>query len=655
MLEICQKFGQEALQEKSPSQRKEIFLSSQTIVPQLPWSNFKGEPCEVIINLNTDTNEIELIAGEELDPEKRQEKFGFELRGSNSRKIYFTSNNAHYHLETIPDHIAYYEDNFEVNNSDYYKWLVNLRNQFYTQIENEEDNGDWYLDLRKLESRFSLENEIDFTKLSKTKELRSPFNELLSKKVLGSTRKNDVTNINIASLKINGEYVHKSKFKEDYIDVVYHNQFSRFYGSSQTMAYKNKTCSFCDLDKEVTGKIDITTKFYITDKHNFFENQIQKKAYKSFAICENCYQETLYGINQIKTNYEGRLFGAKYYLIPKNVTDIEKFENKGEYLIEEVFQRDMGNPHSEAQQHEDMLKEMIEENIRFDFLFFFQDQASFNIIEMIPDVHIKSVNSLISTMEKINKFSLYRGQNNLNISLNQLYWLLFPNKNSHSNPDSALYRKDLIGLFKALLKKTTVSYRTLLNRFRNIFSRIYYKKQSINSYINNPIKMNQLLEVFYRVTNLKGVKNMNKSVSTTKIPVKELAEFFQNHSSLYENNPHRQGLVMLGYLMNGIWYEQNSEGKSSTVFDKLNFEGMSPRRLDRFINEITEYLKLYDRWANWETGDMHAAMMDRLQDIKKSGLNKDEVLFYILTGFSIGRQIGLQKARRKEQKGESNE
>lgn len=147
---------------------------------------------------------------------------------------------------------------------------------------------------------------------------------------------------------------------------------------------------------------------------------------------------------------------------------------------------------------------------------------------------------------------------------------------------------------------------------------------------------------------------------TTKPTVIEVSEealsnFFDVHDDIYGDAPARRGLVMLGYLMNQIWYKQNKEGKSSTILDKLNFEGMSVRRLNRFINEITEYLKLYEVWHYPNVGEIHASMMDHLQGVSDSGLSKDEVLFCILTGFSLGRHAGIQRSKQNSEGGNDDE
>ncbi len=665
MLEVCREVGREALSRKNEAERKREFLKSQTIVPELPGDSFKGERRELVVNLNTKRDQIELKTGRELDSNLRGDFFGFELMGKAGRKIYATTNNVYYHLETIPDLISYVNDKFNEGKPEFIEFLNNLREQFYA----EDSAGNEFLNLLKLEDRllkkdivqdffdkqddFKERNKDNYVEAFTKKDLKDPFIELFSKEILGSTRKSDAGKINICSLKINGEYLHKGSFQEDYVDTVYYDRHARFFENSESKVRNDKICSMCQHSKKVTGKIDVPTKFYITDKSYFFENGNDRDAYKSFALCEDCYQQLLHGIDQIQQDYQAWLFGCRYYLVPKNVSDFSDFENKAEYLLERVLTREAGSSHEETEKHLGVLNELDRQNIRFDFLFYFLDQASFNVVDLIPDVRVKDIKSILSTIDNLNQLPIYKSVQPL--SLNHIYWLLFPNQQSHSNSDPEQYRKDLLGIFKSLLKGTNISYRTVLNRFNTIFARIYHRRENLDFILNRPLHMNQLLELFQKEAQLKGVDAVSVSVSITDVTQEELQKFFEIHEDIYSKRPARQGLVMLGYLMNGIWYEQDQEGKSSTVLDKLNFEGMSPRRMDRFINEITEYLKLYERWHYPETGEIHALMMDRLQEISESKLSKDEVLFYILTGFSLGRKIGIDRAQESTNGGEDDE
>ena len=104
-------------------------------------------------------------------------------------------------------------------------------------------------------------------------------------------------------------------------------------------------CSMCGAkDKEVTGKIDIPTKFYITDKPYFFENLQDDNAYKSFALCGDCYEEIIAGISYVDDKLRSTMFNnVNYYVIPKNADDL----NKTSGLVKKIT-RILGNDKTKA-------------------------------------------------------------------------------------------------------------------------------------------------------------------------------------------------------------------------------------------------------------------------------------------------------------------
>ena len=63
--------------------------------------------------------------------------------------------------------------------------------------------------------------------------------------------------------------------------------------------------------------------------------------------------------------------------------------------------------------------------------------------------------------------------------------------------------------------------------------------------------------------------------------------------------------------------------------------------------DVTEILNIYDKYGNNQL--LHSQMMDRLQGIENSSLNKDEVVFYILSGISFGRYLGHKYSKNKEE------
>ena len=102
--------------------------------------------------------------------------------------------------------------------------------------------------------------------------------------------------------------------------------------------------------------------------------------------------------------------------------------------------------------------------------------------------------------------------------------------------------------------------------------------------------------------------------SAIEIGDEDIKEFFDIHKDTYGNNFYRQGLFLLGKLINSVKREQEKDKKTMTILNKINFDGIPVRRLKSFILDVSEALKIYDLFR-FET-KTYSSMMDRLQGIE---------------------------------------
>ena len=636
MIKSFQEIGNLQLEGVSNSEKRKKFLETQTILPNEPASDNDDADKyrEIIINFNLDTEEIEIKSGEELYVENREQFFGFDLLGRRSKKIYFTCNNLYYHLLTVPQMIDYINDKFRENEYDkFVNFLEDLKNRFYNT-----DGKKSFLKMDCFKDSITdkLTEYLDGKEINH-KNMQNGIEEYVSKDVLGSTRKNFVSNLNIFSLKINDQYITETEFDGDYIDIVYFERQGRFFDESEKMVKDHALCGTCNKKKQITGKIDIPTKFYVTSSPYFFENFNDNNAYKSFGICQECYQEVMVGISKVEQDYFGRLFNRlRYYVIPKNINDIEN-QDRALTLIQDILaDRPKGD-----EDHFEKLKNLKRRDFKMDFLFWRPDQASFIVLDLIDDVAYKDLKFIFRSLREINQntFGYQADTRNYKLYFNDLYWLLFPNYRSHKNPDTKLYRKEMLNLLDSIMKGKEIDYNYLIRKFINLLNkRYYFNKKNAKEVIAHPLKMNLMLSWLNQIINLKGGYKVREGSSLTEIEDKDIREFFEIHSDTYEDNSYRQGLFLLGILMNQVLKEQQKENKSANILDKLSFDGMPVRRVKKFTKDITEILNIYDKYNLNQL--MHAQMIDRIQGIENSSLNKDEVVFYILSGLSFGRYLG---------------
>ena len=637
MIKSFQEIGKLQLEGLSDSQKRKKFLETQTILPNEPNSDNDDADKyrEIIINLDLDNDEIEIKSGDELYEENREQFFGFELLGRRSKKIYFTCNNLYYHLLTVPQMLDYIDDKFQQSQfKEFQFFLENLKDNFYNT------NGKKsFLKFEKFKDSTAdkLTEYLDDKEINH-KNMQNVLDEYVSKDILGSTRKNFVNNLDIFSLKINGKYITESEYNDDYIDIVYFERQGRFFDQSEKMVKEYALCGTCNEKKLVTGKIDIPTKFYVTSSPYFFENLNDDNAYKSFGICQECYQEVMVGISKVEQNYYGRLFNRlRYYVIPKNINKDENYDRALE-IIKDIF---ADQPEGDKDHFEKLKKLKKKRDFKMDFLFWRPDQASFIVLDSIDDVSYDDIKSIFRSLRKVNQdtYGHESDARNYKLYFNDLYWLLFPNYRSHNSPDPKLYRKEMLNLFDSIMKGKDIDYNYLVRKFMTILNkRYYFNKKNEKEVIAHPIKMNLMLNWLSQITNLKGGYKVREGSNFTEIEDEDVKKFFEVHSETYEDNSYRQGLFLLGVLMNQVLKEQQKENKSANILDKLSFDGMPVRRVKKFTKDITEILNIYDKYNVNQL--LHAQMIDRLQGIENSSLNKDEVVFYILSGLSFGRYLG---------------
>lgn len=663
--------GNDKLKDCDNIKRKEEFLLSQLIEPnKISLSdNELDYRYEVVINLNTQTQRIEIKTGKELDPDNKKTFFGFYKMSPNEKKIYFTTNSLGYILRlTIPDMLEYIIENKrifsdEINN--YIKYLEKLKSLFYknigTIINKKKENHYYCLNNDLLPDEYknlfdnyynekycklNEENKKDIPKLQKL--YSDVFEKIIYDNVLNINSKK-FSKLNIFSLKIDGEYIHNTEYQELYKEIIYHQKCGNFFKKN---IKKNKLCFVCEKNKDVSGKIDIPTKFYSVTNKLFFENFNNSNAYKSFAICEECYQNVITGINFVKNNLTGYIFNINYYLIPKKIHNINNFEDKY-FFISEILRKKNITIDDTFKNKKDLLDEIKEENLSFDFLFYFTEQASFNIVDIINDVEFSTIYQIDKILSELNScFSFLKYK----VSLNDIYHLIF--KFTKRNIDSKIYRKELLQFLKNIYKLYNLNYNKIISKFNAVFKNIYFEKDTKEAdYIFRAINLNILLTLFYKLNILKRGDSM-QNTTVTEIVDGDIKDFFEVHSDTYKNNRFRQGLFLLGFIINGILKVQKD--KSATIMNKINFDGIPVNRIKRFVLDISDILKIYDKTVYHKiTSSLYANMIERLHEIENSNITKDETVFYILSGISFSKYIGNKKFEKnllnKKKESDSND
>ncbi len=636
------------------NEKREIFLKTQSIVPT-PRKN--GAENAIAINFDTQKREFTFEWDKEITPGNRDYFFAFSVGAPKDKKKFLSTNDiGNFYNKVFDDSLVYLADRRKKSKTkkwfsdnileDYDKFITTIKDMFYVK----EDKG-YILNKKMLSTdKKGILQEIEKKLQEKQKDSSKPippetlYSTFINKTLLGEEGKSEGKFPSVILAKIDGKSILESKnLKHSYINMVYYDLFERFFVEN---ARKDKTCHICAQKREVIGEIPLQMKFYGTTNNLYFENLKSQVAYRSFAICRECLKEVLTGMKYTSTELRDWILGVTCYLVPSMETEEENFEKKYKSIFKllkknEGYQKDI-------EEIEKLVKKSARKNFYFNLLFFDSPPGSqvFNIIKLISNIEYKNLVSKLKLFHDINnnyQLSLLRNS----LSLNDLRFHLFPSENSHKRPDPTLYRKDILDLLETFLHGYPMNYHMLIKRFTHIY-RVKFHRDNTDALA--AFKMVLLLSIFNKIKPLKGVRAMEDKTgkTVTEIQNEDYQKFIEAHQSIYENNFHRQGLFLLGTVINSIVYAQRD--KSSSFMKKLNFSGIPARRVDRLVSEVQNYCQIYkDKKGFYEAPGIWGNIMDRLQGIGESTMKPEEIVFYILTGISYAQYIGMKKGMEKKE------
>ncbi|OQX06463.1 MAG: hypothetical protein BWK80_50670, partial [Desulfobacteraceae bacterium IS3] len=314
---------------------------------------------------------------------------------------------------------------------------------------------------------------------------------------------------------------------------------------------------------------------------------------------------------------------------------------------------------------ESLVKKSEKKDFAFSLLFFDKQKNAFDILKLISNIEYKKL------VKKLEHFDDFRKAYDLallnqSFTLNDVRYNFFPSESSHNAEDiRKLYRKDILNFLEAFLHGYSISYTDMIRRFTDIYNRRFHRD---NSDILAPFKAALFFSILNKVKPLKGMA-MKGGNAVTEVQNEAFRKFFETHEAIYKENYYRQGLFLLGTVINKIVVAQqkkasqkneggegdeNKKGKpkkaTSTFLKKLNYSGIPAHRVSNLLAEVKNYTEIYDEQISYKEPEIWGNIMDRLQGIENSGMKGEEVVFYILTGISYAGYLGMIHS--KKEKGE---
>lgn len=636
-----------------PIAKRKILLHHQTLKPYRKRDNQGNVILDgkaICLNFNFNNCQIDFrLSKEDIHESNKDIFFAFRLGAPGDKKKFLSTNSLDSFFSNLftqsMDYIKEKRNKnksrswFEKNISEGYEQLMGkILQHFYVK------NNEVILDYTKLitaQKDVFEQMKIDLGDRAEKQKSNELYNRFLNKLFFNSASKSNANFPAICTVRINDQHIlefENGKFENDYINLCYYDLMERFFIED---VKSKKNCHICSKTRDVIQKIPFSMKFYGTTNNLNFENAKNTNAYKSFAICKECFQKVATGMKHVEQYFSEYLFDMNYYLLPQIDEGIPLDSFK---TISKLLKTKKTNYEGEITNIRSVLRRAQKRTAKFDLFFFFSPPGSqqFDILQYISSIDMDLLLTKLETFDHVSESYLLGkiGRTGNSLTINDLRFFLFPSYLSHSNPDPKVFRKDLLNFLGHFLSDNSLSYNELIMRFVNI-----YKKRLNRDKVDilSPFKMVLFLTIMLKFEKIKKGGRVKKGSMVSKILKPEYKEFFEGHGEIYLEHSFRQGLFLLGTVISKIKYKQKD--KSSNFLKKLNFGGMPARRIPSLIGQVKEFSEIY---KIYEEPGIWGNIMDRLQGIHESDMKPDEILFYILTGISFEDYLGMKYSYDKQ-------
>ncbi len=400
----------------------------------------------------------------------------------------------------------------------------------------------------------------------------------------------------------------------------------------------NPNKGYCSICNKFTDVTDDTKKFefkyYNRDKISFASNL--RKFQSNFNICESCYEYILSGENFIFENLKTYL-GNNVLIIPEKIIKIENIDEK--LKIEKIFKitNSIINDNMNSIRE---IENVSKEEYIINLMFYEKINNSFKIYDIITGIPESRILLIAKKLTKTyNDFSLIYDETNIDqktINLKSFIGIL------KNGMDSANTSKIFL-IIKKIFMLQHIEFKEVIAMFLGGIRRDYFKNNRV--YPNNILNMNSYLKF---LANLEVIEHFNE-----KHDIK--GDINMENNSLFDEmgySKEEAGLFSIGYVLRKIekiQYVYNITGHP--LLEKLNFNGMNFKSLERFMLHLDEKIRQY----NINSSDILNELYNSHSILSKYSSRKEDWpidditnVFIIMTGYSSVKPTGNKNEVRIE-------
>lgn len=606
------------------------------------------------LNFLLDEDRLEIDVNEEMD-ECTSEKYNFvgSADGSRSAQWYVSSTSSNYHLGETIYNLSKIDFGEELNT----KIKQVLKNYYVDFGEELQAKYRYALNLNKC-------GIVDITMEEFFEEIKEEVDDekKLGKELLGKVKgkfedylkeKKDINpnDIGLYTIFIDGEPL--SSFTE-YQDAVVESKRPKSKGKKKDTG----VCSICGIDENLTSNMTkMKIKYYTTNQVIFASNTSKNNYYKNMQMCQDCMFKFLAGENYVLNKLRTNLAAFDMYIIPQFVYGEPLDENDLNIAADKIINSfNTVKSYKGISNLRDEIKGSLDlrgENSYFllNFMFFKSSQKATKVQRLIKDVNPSIFEKVRIASEKAREdFTSVLGPKfKGSTTLTTIYYMT----PIRIRRGEATQYRNILETYDAVLTGKRLNKGHLIKNLIDgvkviIFSKDSYsidpKKESLEFYILNANMYIKFLEYM-------GCLKEGESLETSELKVKD---YIKDYIEKIGYNEQETAMFLLGYLVGeigNVQYRKTEEG-NKPILNKLNFNGLDKSKIIRLTKDVfnklnQEKIRSYNEVIFFD--------MKRLLDanIDEWKLNKDESLFYLLSGYSYATTIPMLK-KKEEVKNDSD-
>jgi CRISPR-associated protein Csh1 len=237
-------------------------------------------------------------------------------------------------------------------------------------------------------------------------------------------------------------------------------------------------------------------------------------------------------------------------------------------------------------------------------------------------------------------------------NLNTMYFIIPQRKDKEK-------KNEALGIFKAILERRKIESKVIFNHFSNVILCHYYKRydafKNVRKYGNDAFDFAIRDTVFKYLAFIQVLKHLNllenmeenQNQELALIPIEEtnptdFGEKIEQFFTTMNYNDAQRAMFYLGRILSTVAYIQ--QDKKKTVLEKVNFNGMDKKDIQRLRLGLIEKAKQYQEVGKVIFND---SLFTKHFDFNNWSMSEQEAVFFLLSGYSFGIQTKDKKEENK--------